>query len=460
MVGVAHHFSCAMLAAAVISLPAAGQALSPDVEAVRVANVGAAWETVDLVNTYSTAIVTCTYNLRSASDNEATVRIQSVTANSFQVRAQRFENSNAVTASDVHCLIADEGLNTLSDGRVIEARSVVSTVTAGNSVGWNIANYTEVTSQVTGGHASLVVLGQVMSFNDVQASVFTTNNCNNRSAPPTPARMCVAKHIGQINDTRLDETLGFIITEPGTGSVNDVTYAFARGADTVRGVGNAPPYTYGLGGDFDTGVATLAAEDGGQGGWAVLFGVDPLPNNQIQLAVDEETIAGDTSRSHTTEEVYYGVFQNNQTAALDANKSISVSPVSSIPFAVPGSDVLYTLTVENAGTAPIDTDTVFLVDTLANEVSFYNGDIDDSGPETGVIAFNAMSSGLTFSEAGDLGFSSAATKPTQMSECTYTPAAGYDANVRHVCFAPKGRMRAGSIQPDAEFSLTFRGRIE
>ncbi|MEM9226092.1 MAG: hypothetical protein AAGA24_06215, partial [Pseudomonadota bacterium] len=326
MVGDSFHWVRAILTAAAAALPASGQALSLDVEAVRAPNVGAGWQTVDLVNTYTSAVVTCTYNLRSSSDNEATVRIQNVTSNSFQVRAQQFENSSAVTASDVHCLIADEGVNTLSDGRVIEARTVISTATAGQAIGFGAGNYTNVTSLVTGGHASLVVLGQVMSFNDAQASTFTSSNCNNRNTPATVAAICVTKQIGQINDTRLDETLGFIITEPGTGSVNDVTYAFARGADTVRGVGNTPPQTYAVSGDFDTGVATIAALDGGQGGWAVLYGADPLPNNQINLAIDEETVAGDSSRGHTTEEVYYGVFQNNQTAALDAQKSITVAP--------------------------------------------------------------------------------------------------------------------------------------
>ena len=434
--------------------------MSLDLEAVRIDSVGATFQTVPLVNTYANAVVVCTYNLPSIADNEATVRITNVQSDSFDVRVQRFENSSAFTPSDVHCLIADEGVHTLSDGRVIEARTVLSTVTAGNSAGWATANYTNVTGLVTGGHSSLVILGQVMSFNDSQASVFTSNNCSNRGTPATLTNICVTKHIGMINDTRLNETLGFIITEPGTGSVNGVDYAFARGGNSIAGTGNSPPYSYSVSGDFDTGIATMAAENGGNGGWAVLYGNNPLPSNAIYLAVEEETVAGDTTRRHINEELYYGVFRNNQTALLNVTKSTAVSPLSTETFAIPGSDILYTLNVESTGTAPVDEDSLFLVDTLPGEVAFYNGDIDDGGPESGSVQFTALSSGVTFSEASDLRFSSDPAKPASISDCTYTPIAGYDVNVRHVCFAPKGQLLGGAIQPNAEFSITFRARIE
>ncbi len=416
--------------------------------------------TVPLVNTYSNAVVVCTYNLPSNASNDATVRVNNIQADSFDVRVQQFENSSAFTPSDVHCLIADEGVHTLSDGRVIEARTVLSTVTAGNAVGWATANYTNVTSQVTGGHASLVILGQVMSFNDSQASVFTSNNCSNRGTPATLTNICVTKHIGMINDTRLSETLGFIITQPGSGTVNDVDYAFARGSNSVEGTGNNPPYPYTVSGDFDIGVATMAAENGGNGGWAVLYGNDPLPSNTINLAVEEEVVAGDSSRRHIDEELYYGVFRNSQTATLDVTKTTTVSPLSVSPFAIPGSDVLYTLTVDSTGTAPVDEDTLFLVDTLPAEVSFYNDDLDGGGPVNGVVQFDPLSSGVTFSETTDLRFSDAVAKPSNLTECDYDPSDGYDPNVRHVCFAPQGQLLGGAIQPNAVFSLTFRARID
>jgi len=83
-----------------------GQILTSDLELKLIPNVGAAWQTVPLENSYTDAIVVCTYNLPSDSDPPATTRIQNITATSFQLRLQQFENSSVVTASDVHCVIA------------------------------------------------------------------------------------------------------------------------------------------------------------------------------------------------------------------------------------------------------------------------------------------------------------------------------------------------------------------
>ena len=433
------------------------QALSRDVEVVLVPNVGASFQTVDLYNTYSSPVVACTYNLPSSASQPATVRMRNVSSTSFDIRIQEFENSSAVTASDVHCMIVDEGVHTLADGREIEAHTVLSDRTSGSAVGWG--NTTTERVDATFGHAysNLVLLGQVMTFNDVNASVFWTNNCSNRGAPPTDTAACVGKHIGMINNTRANETLGYIAIEAGSGTVNGVDYEFARGADSPRGVGDAPPYSYSVGGDYDVGVLTQAAEDGGNGGWAVLYGGDPLPTNSIRLAIDEEDAAGDTTRRHTTENVFYGVFENNQIADMAADKTVSVHADSAVLYAIPGSDVLYTINVTNSGSSPIDEDSLFLVDTLPPETDFFNGDHD--GPGSGVVGFAETDSGLTFNAGTDVRFSNAASKPTSFIACTYAPSAGYDPNVRHICFNPKGRLRDGTLYPDSEFSLAFRARI-
>ncbi|MCI5051067.1 MAG: fibronectin type III domain-containing protein [Candidatus Pacebacteria bacterium] len=56
------------------------------------------------------------------------------------------------------------------------------------------------------------------------------------------------------------------------------------------------------------GVATLSAIDGGDGGWAVLFGDNPIGTN-LNLAIDEDQV-GDTDRAHTTEQVSYWIFED------------------------------------------------------------------------------------------------------------------------------------------------------
>lgn len=435
------------------------QALSQDVEAVLVPNVGAIFQTVELYNEYSSPVVACTYNLVSDTNPSATVRMRNVGPASFDIRLQQFENSNIVTAGDVHCLIVEEGVHTLSDGREIEAHTVLSDETSGLSVPntWNLVNNERVDGLFGHNYTRLVMLGQVMTFNDSNASVFWTNNCSNRNTEPNTNNACVGKHIGQINGTRANETLGFIAVEAGAGTVNDVDYAFERGPDVVEGVGNSPPYNYTVSGDFDVGVLTQAAEDGGQGGWAVLYGNDPLPNNTIGVAIDEEVVAGDRSRTHIAEQVYYGVFENNQTPDVTVQKTAAIAPDSAVQYAIPGSDVIYTLSIENEGSAPLDDNTVFLVDTLPPETEFFNGDHNGAG--SGVVGFSETDSGLTFTAGTDLRFSNVAAKPANFAACGYSPASGYDSAVRHVCFNPKGRARDGTLYPDSSFQFQFRVRI-
>ena len=439
-----------------------GQILTADFELKLVPNVGAVWQTVSLENTYTDAIVVCTYNLPSSSDPSATTRIRNITPTSFELRIQQFENSSVVTASDVHCIIADEGAYD-SGGLKYEARKVLSTGTSGLEVGWGAANTENVTSAITQTYANPHVVGQVMSFNDVNASVFWNFNCVTRGdgaffSGPTDS-ICVGKHIGQIDGTRAAETIGYIVVEAGSATVNDITFAAAVGGDIGGGVGNSPPNTYGVTGDFDIGILTSAGEDGGQGGWAILYGADPLPNGQINWSIDEEVVAGDTSRRHTSENVGYWVFDNNQMASLDGEKDVEIYNGSPSPYAIPGSEVIYTISTVNNGSGPVDADTLFLVDGLPPEVTFFNGDIDDAGPLTGVVEFNETDSDLTFTEATDLGFSNTATKPTSFADCSYSPAAGFDPNVTFICFAPKGPMNEGTITP-SEFEVSFRAALK
>lgn len=127
-------------------------------------------------------------------------------------------------------------------------------------------------------------------------------------------------------------------------------------------------------------------------------------------------------------------------------------------FAIPGNDVYYTLTVTNSGDGAVDTNTLFLVDPIPSEVEFFNGDIDGGGPATGAVYFTQAGAGLTFTLATDVRYSNAGSAPASFAACTYTPAAGYDPNVRYLCLNPKGRMVGGA--PDPTFSAQFRARVK
>ena len=126
-------------------------------------------------------------------------------------------------------------------------------------------------------------------------------------------------------------------------------------------------------------------------------------------------------------------------------------------FRLPGNDVLYSIQVTNIGEGPVDNNTVFVVDSLPGDLIVLNGDANGSAAGTARVLFANSGSGLTFNPATDVAFSNAASAPASFAQCSYSPQAGYDPAIRHICFAPKGTMVAGTPAPG--FQLQFRARI-
>lgn len=113
-------------------------------------------------------------------------------------------------------------------------------------------------------------------------------------------------------------------------------------------------------------------------------------------------------------------------------------------FNIPGNDVTYTLTVTNSGASPVDASSIVLTDVLPANVTFRN---------------TALSGGIPFlitpgSSGVSLSTSSPAYSNNGGSTYAYTPAAGYDANVKAVRVTPTGTMAANS-----SFSISFVARI-
>lgn len=104
----------------------------------------------------------------------------------------------------------------------------------------------------------------------------------------------------------MSETLGFIVAESGVYELEDFSMAVNYG-NSIKGVGNSPAYSFTLDKAYTHGIVTKEAENGGQGGWSILYGATPF-GSSLDLAIDEETIAGDTTRGHIGEDVAYWVF--------------------------------------------------------------------------------------------------------------------------------------------------------
>ncbi len=89
-----------------------------------------------------------------------------------------------------------------------------------------------------------------------------------------------------------------------------LAYTAALGADSIKGFDDSPPYTYAISGLSSASVAVVsqAAMDGGNGGWAVLYGASPVSTTSLALAIDEDQLK-DSERKHVTEQVGYIVFE-------------------------------------------------------------------------------------------------------------------------------------------------------
>jgi hypothetical protein len=267
-----------------------------------ITGVGSSWQTITLPNSYNSMVVVAGVVLDSASDPVAVTRIRNASGSSFELMVQNPAGS-ALSGQTVHYMVVEEGSYTVEqDGVKMEAVKYNSIVTDGRD-NWNGEARTYVNS-----YTSPVVMGQVMTINDADWSVFWCSN-GSRVDPPSSTALSTGKHVGEDPVTsRSDETIGYIVVESGSGTMDGFEYTAALGSDTIQGLANSPPFNYSLSlTDARVGIVTLAAMDGNDGGHAHLFGTSPVSDSAINLIVDEDTL-GDSERGHTTEQVGYIVF--------------------------------------------------------------------------------------------------------------------------------------------------------
>ncbi len=126
-------------------------------------------------------------------------------------------------------------------------------------------------------------------------------------------------------------------------------------------------------------------------------------------------------------------------------------------FAIPGNDVMYTITVSNRGNLGVDANSIFLIDLLPSQLTFFNGDADGAGPGTGVVQFSNSGTAMTF-PPGTIAYATAA--PSNFAACNYNPVAGYDPLVRYVCIKPTGVLSGTTTTTYPTFTASFRARIK
>ncbi|MEM0926048.1 MAG: dockerin type I domain-containing protein, partial [Planctomycetota bacterium] len=266
-----------------------------------VANVGSTWQTITLEKPYASMVVVATPRYNSGS-GPGVVRIHNVTSNSFDVRVDNVGTS--AFSGGVHYVAVEEGVYDETGQYKLEAVKYSESETSRKN-GWLIdsASYQQA-------YTDPVVVGQVMSANDPDWSVFWASS-NSRTSPPTSSQLNVGKHVAEDPDTtRATETIGYIVIEATqNGTIEGLPFVAGVGGDTVRGVGNGTyQYSYTAMPNAKAAILSTAGMDGGDGGWAVLRGTNPLPpaGGTIDLAIEEDQL-GDSERNHTTEQVAYFV---------------------------------------------------------------------------------------------------------------------------------------------------------
>lgn len=266
-------------------------------------NMGNTWQTVTLQNTYTSPVVICSNNI-GTTGRPAVTRVRNASGNSFEVMVQN-PSGLALSGYTVYYLVVEEGVyNVAAHGVKMEAVKVNSTVTAYNT------NWAKEARTYQNSYTNPVVIGQVMTYNDTGWSVFWASASNAKN-PPSATSFYAGKHVGEDTDrTRNTETIGYIVIESGSGSINGIPYTTAVGSDIVRGPGNTTTgytYTFTTVANANTALLSAAAMDGTDGAWPVFFGTNYLTTTSIKMVCDEDQIS-DTERRHDTEQVAYIVF--------------------------------------------------------------------------------------------------------------------------------------------------------
>ena len=216
-------------------------------------------------------------------------------------------------SADVHYLVVESGVyDAATYGVQLEAVKYNSTVADENN-SWVGETRTYGQSYVTP-----VVVGQVMSANDPEESVFWARG-SSRTNPPNASNLVTGKTVNEDpNTTRANETIGYVVLEAGNGSVAGLNYQALLGADSVRGVGNAPPYDYVLSGLSAASVAvtSLAGMDGNNGGWALLYGPLDPSGASIYPAVWSLMLSARSFGVGTTLTTILGLFKHEEVAEL------------------------------------------------------------------------------------------------------------------------------------------------
>jgi trimeric autotransporter adhesin len=194
---------------------------------------------------------------------------------------------------------------------------------------------------------------------------------------------------------------------------------------------------------------------------------------EYSLTVPNGAIKGNWGVTINSVEGYEGLVTASYTRAvkvtgrpiITVSKSQHVlnDPVNGLnnPKAIPGAEVLYTLTIQNSGEGGVDTNSLIVRDSIPALTPFFVGDLAAGSPVEFVDG--TIASGLTFiyqqldSTTDDIDFSN-----NNGSTFDYVPVPdgdGYDFSITDIRLNPKGPMNEASTGVNPEFSIHYKVRV-
>lgn len=260
------------------------------------------FKTVTLQQTYSSPIIVCCPTYTSGLPR--TVRLTDVSPNSFKVRVQN-PSDETLPETTVNYLVVEEGEWT-TPFKIEAKKYQTSTIGENNDWNYDLRSYGQ---SYTG---NIIVLHQVMSYNDPTWITTYVSKANSRTNPPNSAdtNFRIALNGAEAADTHETEDLGYIIIQEGYDALNGIKWDAKQTTDTVQGLTNSPPYNTAFDQTFteapNVALAFQLEMDGNNGGWALVYSTS---TTQIGLACDEDQV-NDSERSHTTEICGFIVFES------------------------------------------------------------------------------------------------------------------------------------------------------
>jgi uncharacterized repeat protein (TIGR01451 family) len=316
-----------------------------------------------------------------------------------------------------------------------------------------IGNLPEISTDVNGGAGNALVMGGIWPSRTTTITSNTRVLVTTLTFPVAVRDVTLTLHDLDFLNNQFRDWMHIIGTGPGGSFVPALTTPFGQANNTGPFINASSSLKLG---PQATAPATLAQEAVGVGAsgnnstTGNLNVVFAQPVTSVQLRYGNYPLIGTET---ATGQQFYAL----STVSWCPMPSLTISKTSA-PFVtlitdpnrfnIPGADTVYSLTVTNSNSSPVDVGTMVLTDILPTAMTFYNGDIDGAGPLTTNYEFLPGTSGLTFA-AANLTYSN-----NNGATYAYTPSAGYDANVDAIRLNPQGTMAANS-----SFTIRFRTRI-